>query len=266
MDLSMLIYYKEQRGYSLEEIADLSGVPLETVRKIFRGETDTLKTAAMEAVENVLFSGETLYPETGGESMMLRETAAAYGVKRGNFTLEDYYALPDERRAELLDGVLYDMAAPSTIHQFIIIKLALAFESYISGIKGKCIVFPSPVDVQIDCDDRTMLQPDLLILCNRSKLIRRCIMGAPDLVIEIVSPASRQMDAKRKMAKYATAGVREYWLIDPDSGKTVVYWTDQTATAAIYGPDDEVPVGIFGDEMKVSMKKIFDAVKELGVE
>lgn len=192
MDLSMLIYYKEQRGYSLEEIADLAGVPLETVRKIFSGEMEDPGSAAMEAVENVLLSGETLYPETDGENMMLRESAAAYGVKKDGFTLEDYYALPDERRAELLDGVLYDMAAPSTIHQFVIIRLALAFESYISDKKGKCIVLPSPVDVQIDCDDRTMLQPDLLILCDRSKLIRRCIMGAPDLVVEIMSPSSRQ--------------------------------------------------------------------------
>ncbi len=265
MDLSVFMYYKDKRGYSLEEIADLSGIPLETVRKIFRGETDTLETAAVEAVENVLLSGETLYPEPGGGGMV-REPAAAYGVKKDGFTLEDYYALPDERRAELLDGVLYDMAAPSTIHQFIISKLTTIFESYISSKKGKCIVLPSPVDVQIDCDDRTMLQPDLLILCDRSKLIRQCIMGAPDLVVEIMSPSSRQMDGKRKMAKYATAGVREYWMIDPDSGKTVVYWTDQTAVPAIYGPDDEVPVGIFGDEMKVFMKKIFDSVKELGIE
>ena len=94
--------------------------------------------------------------------------------------LEDYYALPDERRVELLNGVIYDMAAPSTIHQFIIPLLTTAFHAHIMKKKGKCIVFPSPVDVQIDCDDRTMLQPDVLILCDRSKLIRRCIMGAGD--------------------------------------------------------------------------------------
>ena len=180
--------------------------------------------------------------------------------------MEDYYALPDERRVELLDGVIYDMAAPSTIHQFIIPLLTTAFQIYIRKKKGGCLVFSSPVDVQIDCGDRTILQPDVMVLCERSKLIRRCIMGAPDLVIEIASPSSLRMDGKLKLGKYAQSGVREYWMIDPDTEKTVVYWTDETEVPSIYGPVDEVPVGIFGGKLKISMREIFGEIRNLGIE
>ena len=271
MNLSQLRYHKQEKGYSMAKLSELSGVPLGTLQKIFSGETKSPRSSTLEALEAVLLPKEEGYPEKGvGSTDVVREAAPAYGSgnrkKQGEYTLEDYYALPDERRVELLNGVIYDMAAPGTIHQFIIPLLTTAFHAHIMKKKGKCIVFPSPVDVQIDCDDRTMLQPDVLVLCDRSKLIRRCIMGAPDLVIEIVSPSSLKMDGKLKLGKYAQAGVREYWMIDPDTEKTVVYWTDETEIPAIYGPEDEIPVGIFQGEMKVSMKEIFGQIRELGIE
>lgn len=271
MNLSQLRYYKQEKGYSMAKLSELSGVPLGTLQKIFSGETKSPRSATLEALEEVLLPKEEKHPEREAEwTDAAWETGPVYGTanrkKQGEYTLEDYYALPDERRVELLNGVIYDMAAPSTIHQFIIPKLTFSFENYIMKKKGKCIVFPSPVDVQIDCDDRTMLQPDVLVLCDRAKLIRRCIMGAPDLVIEIASPSSLKLDGKLKLGKYAQAGVREYWMIDPDTEKTVVYWTDETEIPAIYGPEDEIPVGIFEGELKIPMKEIFGQIRELGIE
>ena len=270
MNLNRLKYYKQQHGYTFAQLAELSGVPQGTIQKIFSGETRSPRHETIQALERVLCPQE---PDADGKSLsgasgsryadVVKEASAAYNVPRGGYTLEDYYALPDERRVELLDGVIYDMAAPSVIHQHIIIKMVVAIDNHITKNNGRCLVLASPVDVQIDCDDRSMLEPDVIVVCDPSKNTNRCILGAPDLVIEILSPSSVKMDTKLKMAKYATAGVREYWVIDPDKERVCVYWTDESGMPAIYGSQDDVPVGIFGDELKVPMKEIFDRVRQL---
>ncbi len=270
MNLNRLKYYKQQHGYTFAQLAELSGVPQGTIQKIFSGETRSPRHETIRALERVLCPQE---PDADGKSLsgasgsryadVVKEASAAYNVPRGGYTLEDYYALPDERRVELLDGVIYDMAAPSVIHQHIIIKMVVAIDNHITKNNGRCLVLASPVDVQIDCDNRTMLEPDVIVVCDPSKNTNRCILGAPDLVIEILSPSSVKMDTKLKMAKYATAGVREYWVIDPDKERVCVYWTDESGMPAIYGSQDDVPVGIFGDELKVPMKEIFDRVRQL---
>lgn len=83
--------------------------------------------------------------------------------------------------------------------------------------------FSAPVDVQLDCDEKTMVQPDVLVVCDREKIVPTHVYGAPDLIMEILSPATRKIDMNIKHSKYAAAGVREYWLIDPDKKKIVVY-------------------------------------------
>ncbi len=155
------------------------------------------------------------------EADMVKEEAA-YGVKRqGEYTLEDYYAIPDERRVELIDGVIYDMAAPTFTHQLFNGKLYHRLESFVSGKKGKCIPVVSPIDVQLDCDNKTMVQPDVVVVCDRDKIINRCVYGAPDFVVEVLSPSSTKRDTAIKLRKYKEAGVREYWMIDPDKRKSL---------------------------------------------
>ncbi|HJB00807.1 MAG TPA: Uma2 family endonuclease [Candidatus Mediterraneibacter merdavium] len=270
MNLNRLKYYKQQRGYTFARLSELSGIPQGTIQKIFSGETKTPRYETIRALERVLYpqergaEEEALHePGSGRYADAVKETAPVYSVPRGGYTLEDYYALPDERRVELLDGVIYDMAAPSVIHQYLVTRLTTSLFLHVEKKGGNCLVLASPVDVQIDCDDRTMLEPDVIVVCDPSKNTNRCIMGAPDLVIEILSPSSVKMDTKLKMAKYATAGVREYWVIDPDKERVYVYWTDERDVPAVYGPQDDVPVGIFGEELKVSMKEIFDRVRQL---
>jgi len=123
--------------------------------------------------------------------------------------------------------------------------------------------FFSPIDVQLDCDDKTMLQPDLVILCDRRKLLRRCIMGAPDFVIEVLSPSTKRKDANIKLYKYRRAGVREFWMIDLDKEKIVVYYFEADEIPTIYGPEDEIPLGIYGGELKISVKELFEMVRKV---
>jgi|GEM_PF-1840217 len=191
---------------------------------------------------------------------LLRETGFAYGArikKQGEYTLDDYYALPDERRAELIDGWIYDMGAPTNIHQILVSEIHAQLMDCIRQHHRKCIAMGSPADVQLDCDNRTMLQPDLLIVCDRSKIRLRCVYGAPDLVIEILSPSTRKRDTGLKYVKYLNAGVREYWIIYPDEKKILVYDFEHESVPAIYGPEDRVPVGISGGKCSVDFREVF---------
>lgn len=117
----------------------------------------------------------------------VRESQPAYKTEEGAYTLEDYYALADERRRELIDGVFYDMASPSGFHQIIAGRLYNMIQNFIDSKKGRCRVLISPLDVQLNCDNRTMIQPDVIILCDMTKFTNRCIMGAPDFLAEVLS-------------------------------------------------------------------------------
>ena len=121
----------------------------------------------------------------------------------------------------------------------------------------------APLDVQLDCDDRTMVQPDLLVVCDRSKVQKKVVYGAPDLVVEVLSPATRRKDMSIKLAKYTEAGVREYWLVDPDKKKILVYLLEEDDLPTIYGFRDQVPVGIFGEELCVDFTQIDDYISEI---
>lgn len=135
--------------------------------------------------------------------------------QKHNFTVQDIYALPDGSRAELIDGELYMMAPPGRIHQEISQYLSMTIGSYIRQKKGTCKVYPAPFAVFLNKDDRTYVEPDISVICNRDKLDDKGCQGAPDWIIEIVSPGSKTNDYYTKLSLYQTAGVREYWIVDP---------------------------------------------------
>ena len=143
--------------------------------------------------------------------------------KNGEYTLEDYYALPDERRVELIDGVFYDMAAPAVIHQKILGELFVLFRECADAHEDECEVFVAPCDVRLDCDNKTMVQPDIFLICHPYDLGAKALDGAPDLTLEILSPATRAKDMLLKLHKYQNAGVKEYWIVDPDHDTVLVY-------------------------------------------
>ena len=143
--------------------------------------------------------------------------------KNGEYTLDDYYSLPDELRVELIDGVFYDMTAPAVIHQKILGELFVLFRECADAHEGECEVFVAPCDVRLDCDNKTMVQPDIFLICHPYDLGAKALDGAPDLTLEILSPATRAKDMLLKLHKYQNAGVKEYWIVDPDHDTVLVY-------------------------------------------
>ena len=138
--------------------------------------------------------------------------------------------------------------------------------SYMTDImekKGRCIAVQSPADVQLDCNDKTIVQPDVFVICDREKILRHCLYGAPDLVVEILSKATRKKDMGIKQAKYMNAGVREYWIVDPDARKIVVYDLEQEKLPVIYGFGDSVPVRIFQGECVIDFAQIYGYIRFL---
>lgn len=136
-------------------------------------------------------------------------------LKKTTHTIDDIYALPDGERAELIDGQLFMMAPPSRIHQELVMELSVSLRNYIKEKGGDCKVYPAPFAVTLSEDDKTYVEPDISVICDKNKLTDKGCSGAPDFIIEIVSPSSQRMDYLTKLFKYRTAGVREYWIINP---------------------------------------------------
>ena len=223
---------KTELGFSCEQISDRSGVPLGTVQKIFSGITkrpryDTIcQLEKAFPIEHIIFTDNSGrdYKASGNMTSLeymkesasdpysdrIKESTSAYhiygdgadheddiwkhfhGKKQGEYTLREYEAIPDEYRVELIDGVIYDLNTPTTIHQQLAFEISIRLREYIRQNKGLCMVLPSPVSVQLDEDDRTMLQPDVVVCCDRDKILRSHVYGAPDMVIEILSPSTRK--------------------------------------------------------------------------
>lgn len=169
------------------------------------------------------------------------------------YTSEDYWNLPDGQRAELIDGKLYAMAPPSFIHQKLIQQLGRIIGNHISAKKGNCEVVPAPFAVNLNSDDKIWVEPDISIICDTAKIDGRGCKGAPDWIIEIVSPGSTRMDYFVKLFKYRTAKVREYWIVNPIKNIVQTYIFEDEKDANIYSFDDEIPVYIFdGLTIKIS--------------
>ncbi len=192
----------------------------------------------------------------------VREAEPAYAADpgQGSYTIEDYYALPDDRRVELIDGYFYDMASPTTIHQMIVHRIVYQLTPC-ADRHPECVLFMAPLDVRLDNDDRTMVQPDIMILCHRNDRDVRRINGAPDFVIEVLSPSSRFHDMFRKLNKYRFSGVREYWIVDPEKKQIIVYDLEHDEPPRNYTFHDTVPLIISGGECSVDFVKISELLE-----
>ncbi len=287
MTIKQMREIKENRGYSYTQLSEYTGVPAITIQKILTGVTKNPRKATLNAIEKVLGASDVYNGKASvyeNNENCVREDPLPYdagsdnkptypeGIKYGNpykrqgeFTLEDYYALPDEQRVELIDGVFYDMSAPRIVHQDISYLIHSSIADFIKKNKGKCKAFSAPVDVQIDCDNKTMVQPDVLVVCDRSKIQGFGVFGAPDFLVEILSVSTRKKDMTIKLAKYQQAGVREYWIVDPRKRVLITYnFMDEDFVPVILPLKGEAPVAIFDNRLKINLDEISESIDEFG--
>ena len=258
---------KKELGYSYEKISELSGVPVGTLQKIFSGETSSPRYKTIMALSDVLGDKGDIYEvhESAGaynaNYIKGQKNEASTSIYEGEKTLDDYLALPEGTRIELIDGKFYDMAAPTTIHQSIGFEICYLFKNYVSKNGGKCVPFIAPTDVQLDCDNRTMVQPDVLVVCDRNKITRARIVGAPDLVVEVISPTNMVTDVMIKLFKYKNAGVREYWIVYPDEKRVTVFDFEKDIGPKDYSFEDTIPVAIWDGDCKIDFSYIYSQIE-----
>jgi len=186
---------------------------------------------------------------------MVKEAVVDYDMK---YTYSDYLQWDDDKRRELIDGVPYLMSAPTRSHQKVSGNLHIQFANL---LKGKpCEVYYAPFDVRLNADtlDDTVVQPDLLIVCDESKLDEAGCIGAPDLTVEILSPSSSRHDTVRKFNTYRKNGVREYWIIDPERNTLAVHiLSGSNYITHLYSDTDKVPVHVLNN-CTIDLSEVFE--------
>jgi len=166
-----------------------------------------------------------------------------------HFTYADYkeWELDEGERFELINGEAYAMAAPNTKHQEILTEIFGQIYIYLRG--KTCKVLPAPFDVRLfyeeDESDDTVVQPDIVVICDTTKLGPEGCRGAPDLVVEVLSPSNTAIEMGRKLELYREAGIREYWVIDPENKTLTVYcFQADSSITKTYKSTDTVSVDV----------------------
>ena len=298
MQAEELIRRKKALNLSNKLIAQYAELPLGTVQKIFSGETKKPRFETMYKIEQVLRFYESVAelgerkqnPEGGSspiDNNLLRDPGVEYQVGTGakklpnplaptssfehksepagskrEYTVEDYLALPDSARCELIDGKFYMMGAPSRLHQFLLAELWLLFRNCIEQHAGDrlCELWLSPCDVQLDNDNRTMVQPDLFIFCREEEDPAR-FHGAPVFALEILSPSTRAKDMTLKTWKYQNAGVKEYWIVDPENWKVYCYLFLEETQLNVTHFDSVIPLGISEGQCSIDLHALYERAR-----
>jgi Uma2 family endonuclease len=201
-------------------------------------------------------------------------TPSPLDTARHQYTYADYEKFPDDFRCEIIDGKIYMMAAPTGEHQRIVGEMYRLIANFLVG--KPCVVYPAPYDVRLfaaedqeedDKKDKTVVQPDIVVICGKEKRKKDGCHGAPDLAIEILSESTRVKDMIKKTAKYLEAGVREYWMVDPDTKMVMIYKLAATPDGPRFNVEnhegtEKIPVGIFKGKLSIDMKSVFAAGDE----
>lgn len=307
---------KEKLHYTNEMISEKSGVPLPTVQKVLSGTTAHPRYKTMLALEAVFMRADRdRYYEYPGEygSTQLKESGPAYDLygtgvpettdttypfedgfgmdeeglpvhprykipvrRQGDYTTDDLDKIPDDIRVELIDGVIYDLASPTSVHQTIIGTVFTIMSVYARAHGHGCMPYIAPLDVRLDKSKKTRVQPDLLVVCadekqdadgkredehNGEEAESVPEVQAPDFIMEVLSPSSKRVDLLIKLNKYFQAGVREYWITDPEEETVIVYDFENNDLNVRYSFDDEVPVAISGGDLRIDFKIVKESLE-----
>jgi Uma2 family endonuclease len=214
------------------------------------------------------------YPETKDATSRVEEPMLTYGIRYNNpdtrYTYADYLSWEDDIRREICNGIVWLMSAPTRFHAKISGSIVWLLSTFIKKrrkkAKGMCEIYDAPFDVRLPkngetADNKiyTVVQPDICIVCDPSKLDDKGCIGAPDMVVEIISPSTGRRDLDYKLHLYEEAGVREYWVVYPESKGITVFLLREDGTydnGIGYQFDVKIPVHIFGD-VEFRLKELF---------
>ena len=253
-----MISLKKKYGLSYEYISQESEVPISTVQKVLGGINKNPRKNTIEALSKFFDKYKNL-----GLIYRAYDSGSFSGeiYTQSGYTYDDYckLELPEGTRVEIIDGVIYEISAPSVIHQLIIGEMHIQFYTYIKKNKGKCVVLFAPVDVRLEYDkgDMTVVQPDFLVVCDKDKFSdNRSVQGAPDFVMEVTSPSTRRRDLNLKRQKYKEDGVREYWIADPESRTVIKTVFEGEEKTTIHSFEDDIPVYIYDGKLVVTLRDV----------
>ena len=296
MDVKELKERKKALKLTTAQLAFIAELPIGTVSKIMTGETRNPSYVTIEKLDKALAHEEMLarvhayveelmayiheHPEESVDQIRFeRQYRKAHNLDNSPLP----YAMPrttqnnaldtelfhdsrvneeicaqlgESRWIELMDGRLIINEMPDMNHQIIVQKLGKFIDAFIDNNIGKCKMFNVGINVFLDEDDYTLVIPDIVVLCDQSKLGQKGIIGAPDWVIEVISPSTRSYDYNRKMHKYMATGVREYWIIDPLKEKVITYVEGETLMAHVYDFTESVPVYIYGGKLQICISEL----------
>ncbi|MCR5475239.1 MAG: Uma2 family endonuclease [Lachnospiraceae bacterium] len=298
MDITDLKARKKTLKLTTKDIAYRADLPFGTVSKVFTGETKNPSYVTIEKIERVIVTEEmkarleayvkafTDYLEEHPDEDVdradferhyrkehgLSNVPIAFAkeedgiilhgsnaLKRPDLaTINELHLLGEGRNYELLDGHIIYNETPSHTHQRIVRSLGKIIDSYIETNDGNCEVFDTGFNVRLNEDDYTLVIPDLFVLCDKSKLTEAAVLGAPEWVIEVVSRSTRSYDYKEKMHKYMSAGVKEYWVVDPDKNRVVAFTEGEPMQISMYGPGEIIPVHIYDGDLKIAIEEILN--------
>ena len=272
---------RNELGIRYAMIAEETGLPVSTLQKVMSGKTRSPRPEVLFKLRQFFAGyGYGLIFDTKGRYIgpyaendpSVRETPAPYygteviddtpvvyeewpHEKRTDrlYTVEDLESFPEDFHVELIDGELYYLSAARTVHQEIQMVISAAFFNFIQANHGTCKVYPAGFGVQLDEDNYTEVIPDITVCCEPEKITEKGLIGAPHLVVEILSPSNWKKDAILKFKKYVGAGVREYWIVDPKKRTVQVFRKGSETCCDFYTFEDPVPVGIWDGKLTVRL-------------
>ena len=203
------------------------------------------------------------------EPYIVKEPPVEYeSLNLNRYTYADYISWMDEQRRELINGVAYKLlSAPTRFHAKLSTEISSIFHWFVKKSKGKCQVYHAPFDVRLPkngetANDKidTVVQPDICVICDESKLDEAGCIGAPDLIVEVQSPSTAKRDLREKFDLYEQSGVKEYWVVYPTDKGLTVYILQENGkydNGTTYEMSGKVPVGIF-EGLEIDLKELFE--------
>ena len=211
------------------------------------------------------------YEEAATEPRIVEEPFVMYGTLNldisKRYTYADYLTWLDDKRRELIDGFIHLMSAPVRRHAGVSVVLSAIIRTFLKKKKGKCRIYHAPFDVRLPIngtkdDDKIydVVQPDICVVCDMTKLDERGCIGAPDLIVEVLSPSTFKYDWNYKFNLYEKAGVREYWIVDPKAKTAHIFLLQPDGRynmGTLYEDGEKAPVSIM-EGLTIELNEIFE--------